>query len=242
MRLDRYVSHATAVPRKQTLDWIASGRVHINDHRATEPRIVVVSSHDEVSLDGSVLRRPPHRTLVMNKPKGCISATRSEQHRTVIDHVPADLLHPKLSPAGRLDKDTTGLLLLSTDKGLIQYLTHPKHKVEKTYVVRLKTALAGDAEQRVAAGMVLSDGTHCKPALLERIEEHEVHMTLREGRFHQVKRMIGHLGGHLIDLHRRRIGRLSLDEALETGQCRPLTTAEWRDVLDSLPETRTTFP
>ena len=226
MRLDRYVSMTAGVPRRQAGGVVRRGRVTVNGRRCTDPRARVVLSTDVVTLDGVALRRPGHVTLMMNKPKGCISATKSQTHETVLDHVPSELYHAKLAPVGRLDKDTTGLLLLTTDGGLSHKLTHPKRKVEKVYVATLKAPLPQDAGERFAAGITLADGTRCRPAKLRRLGELEVEVTLTEGRFHQVKRMIGAVDGHVTGLRRVRIGLLHLDSNLQEGEVRPLTEQE----------------
>ena len=125
MRLDRFVSMGAGVPRKEAAAWIRAGRVSVQGEILHNARYQVATSGEVVAIDGDTLRAPGHRTLMMHKPPGCISATRSRTHETVLDHVPAELYHKKLAPIGRLDKDTTGLLLLTTDGGLSHRITHP---------------------------------------------------------------------------------------------------------------------
>ena len=239
MRLDRFVSNGLSISRREIGGWIRAGRVAVNGDVIRAPKVHVVPSKDVVSVDGAVLAPPGHRTLMMNKPMGCISATESHEHATVLDHVPAALQHRNLAPVGRLDKDTTGLLLLTTDGGLSHYLTHPKYKVDKAYLARLREPLEGGAADRFAEGLVLADGTRCRPAGLEWIEPLQVRVVLREGRFHQVKRMLGAVGGHVVALHRERIGQLMLDAALEVGHARELNEAEWQQLEATLPAVRT---
>lgn len=227
MRLDRLISQHCGIPRRQVTSVIRAGRVHVNGVQIRDPSVHVATSGDEVTLDGKPVRQPRELVLMMHKPPGVISATSSEEHETVIDRVPEEFRHPRLAPAGRLDKDTTGLLLLCTDGGLQHLVTHPRRKLAKVYRATLREGLLdADAEARFAAGMTLSDGTPCRPAGLERLPGDEVRVTLTEGRFHQVKRMLGHCGGHVVALHREAIGPLQLDPALALGGVRPLRDEE----------------
>ena len=238
MRLDRFVSNGMSISRREVCGWIRAGRVVVNGAAVREPKVHIVPSTDLVTVDGAALSPPGHLTLMMHKPEGCISATECDEHETVLDHVPEALRRRKLAPIGRLDKDTTGLLLLTTDGGLNHYLAHPKHKVDKAYLARLKGPLPEDAAERFAAGLELADGTRCRPAQLEWLEPLVVRVTLYEGRFHQVKRMLGALDGYVIALHRERVGNLLLDPTLAPGQCRVLTEAEWQLLDETLPAAR----
>ena len=238
MRLDRFVSNGMSISRREVSGWIRAGRVLVNGAAVREPKVHVVPSNDLITVDGEVLRPPGHLTLMMHKPEGCISATESDEHETVLDHVPAGLRRRKLAPVGRLDKDTTGLLLLTTDGGLNHYLTHPKYKVDKAYLAQLREPLLPDAAARFAAGWELADGTRCKPAKLESLAPLLVRVVVHEGRFHQVKRMLGTVNGHVVALHRERVGLLTLDAALAAGQCRILTPAEWQLLDATLPTGR----
>ncbi len=231
MRLERYVSQSLSRSRKHVRALIGAGRVQVNGNIVREAGYQIVQHSDEVRLDGDKLGGPGgHRLLMMNKPRGCITARRSAEHATVMEHIPTDLWHAKLFPVGRLDKDTTGLLLFTTDGGINQLLLHPRRHVEKAYTVTLKAPIGENAEEVFASGLELSDGSICKPAKLERIDDLHVRVIVTEGRFHQVKRMIGHVGGHVVGLHRERIGAVTLDDDLGPGQCRALTDAE-RDAL-----------
>ncbi|MEY3014606.1 MAG: hypothetical protein RIT45_3341 [Pseudomonadota bacterium] len=227
MRLDRLISQHCGLPRRQVGAVIRAGRVEIDGVVVRNPAVHVATSADLVLLDGKPVRQPAELVLMMHKPPGVISATTSDEHETVIDRVPESLRHKRLAPAGRLDKDTTGLLLLCTDGGLQHLVTHPRRKLEKAYIATLRPGtLEPDAEARFADGMTLADGTPCRPAGLERLADDRVRVTLTEGRFHQVKRMLGHCGGHVVALHRERIGPLWLDPVLGPGEVRPLSDAE----------------
>lgn len=227
MRLERYISQSISRSRRDVRRLIQQGRVRVNDEVEREHGRQVVQHHDAVTLDGQPLDGPGgHRLLMMHKPKGCVTANKSDMHQTVMDHMPVEHQHADLFPIGRLDKDTTGLLLFATDGGLNQLILHPRRHVEKAYIADLKAPMPADAEAVFAAGVELSDGSVCLPATLERLTETRVRVVLTEGRFHQVKRMIGHTGGHVTALHRERIGPIVLDPALAVGEVRALTVEE----------------
>lgn len=239
MRLDRLISQHCGIPRRMVGGVIRSGRVRIGGVVVRDAATHVATSCDDVTLDGQPVRQPRELVLMMHKPSGVICATVSEEHETVLDRVPEALRHRRLAPAGRLDKDTTGLLLLCTDGGLQHLVTHPRRKLEKAYVATLRPGtLEADAEQRFAAGMTLSDGTRCRPAGLERLADDRVRVTLTEGRYHQVKRMLGHCGGHVVALHRERIGPLRLDPTLAEGEVRELRDDELAALLAEVAATR----
>jgi 16S rRNA pseudouridine516 synthase len=227
MRLDRLVSHHSGIARRSIVTVIRAGRVKVDGVIERDPSRHISTSVDRVELDDLPVRMPGETTLMFHKPTGCISATESDEHQTVIDVLDATLRRPRLAPIGRLDKDTTGLLILTTDGGLSHLIAHPKRKVSKHYIATLKDGvLDEDAEQRFVAGLELADGTRCATAGLTRLDELRVEVVLTEGRFHQVKRMLGACNGHVIALHRSQIGPLTLDPALEPGEARALTETE----------------
>lgn len=243
MRLDRYVSQATGTPRKQVARWIRAGRVRVGERVVRDGGWQVVVGHDDVAFDQQLLRPPGHRLLIMHKPAGCISALRSETHTTVLDHVPEALRHSKLAPIGRLDRDTTGLLLLTTDGGLSQLICHPRRFIEKAYVATLKEPLPAEAVSAFERGVTLADGHACRPARVEALADDDsgqprVRVTVREGKYHQVKRMLGVFDGFVVALHRERVGVLHLPPDLPEGACRPLTADELVVLTASLPATR----
>jgi 16S rRNA pseudouridine516 synthase len=162
---------------------------------------------------------------MLHKPPGVVSAARDTRDRTVIDVVPTNLRLRDLSPVGRLDKDATGLLLLTNDGALLHRLTHPKRHVPRTYALTWEGLLPADAVQRVAAGIALEDGTMCMPAELVITAPNAGTMTVHQGMYHQVKRMIVALGGVVTTLHRTQYGPLSLGE-LAVGATRALTPEE----------------
>ena len=174
----------------------------------------------------------------MNKPAGFV-CQRHPREPNVYDLIPKEWRSPELVSFGRLDRDTTGMLLLGTDGGTQSLLMFPGGECSKQYRVRLAeaTALSVDAADAVAAGLVLEDGTRCVPASLEVISHEEVRLTLHEGIFHQVKRMVAAVGGQVAQLHRERIGPIA-DENLALGEMRALTQGEMRALCALLPRER----
>lgn len=226
MRLDRFIARQTGRTRKEARQLIAQGRVCIDgapERRANAP---LDPAAQAVTLDGAPLDAAEHLHLMLHKPQGVVSARSDDLHRTVIDLVPQRWRRSGLTHVGRLDLDTTGLLILTTDGTLNHRLTHPRRKLDKVYELRFTGELAPDAVERVAVGIALRDGTLCKPAQLELLGPDAARLTLREGRYHQVKRMIAACGGRVLALHRSRVGGLSLDPDLAPGACRPLDDVE----------------
>lgn len=206
------------------------GRAQVNGKVCCDPASKVDPERDEVRFDGVVQSYQKHRYLLMNKPAGVITAV-SDRRETVLDLLP-ESERRGLFPVGRLDKDTEGLLLLTTDGQLCHALMSPRRHVEKVYLAGVSGTLVSDAAERFAAGLTLRDGTVCRPALLEPAGEDcglsLWRITLREGKYHQVRRMIAAAGGRVETLRRIRVGTLPLPEGLAPGQWRPLLPEELR--------------
>ncbi len=225
LRLDRYLSQATGMPRSHALTHVRGGHVTVNGALVRD-----VATHIRVDADVVLLNDQPvqpFRPLVvaLYKPPGVVTSTEVGASQTVMELIPQALRHRDLAPVGRLDRDTSGLLILTTDGALNHRLTHPKRHVDKVYIADLARELAPNAEERLARGIVLDDGPTL-PAKLERLGPLRVQLTLREGRFHQVKRMMVALGSAVLQLHRARVGGLELPADLAIGQARVLTEAE----------------
>ena len=166
---------------------------------------------------------------MLNKPAGYLSATEDGRGKTVLDLLAQELRRQGLFPVGRLDKDTEGLLLLTNEGGLAHDLLSPRHHVDKVYYARVAGHLTEEDCQAFAAGMTLNDGLVCQSAVLEILsagEESEAHVTLREGKFHQVKRMLAYRGKPVLYLERVKMGNLTLDPDLPRGEYRFLTAEE----------------
>ncbi len=236
MRLDRFLAHETGRTRKEADRLVRRGLVTVDGVVTTRPADHVDPTRQVVAVDGAPVEYLPQVTLMLNKPAEVVSATEDPGERTVLDLIDPRWVRPGLAPVGRLDKDTTGLLLLTTDGQLSHALTHPRRHVARVYEAQLEGALDANAAERFARGVALADGTICKPARLEAIGPDRVRVTLTEGRYHQVKRMIAACGAHVAALRRLSMGPLTLDPALPEGEARPLTADELGALRDAVRE------
>lgn len=232
-RLDFLIARLTGLTRKQAKQCIRAGRVRVEgmDDRQLggQTRIGI---EDAVYLDDELLERESgERYFMLNKPAGVVSATRDDYDPTVLD-----LLDPEdrrgLHPVGRLDKDTTGLLLLTTDGEWSHRITSPRHACPKVYRVDVAEPLEDETLERLETGIVLRGDNKASYAQhIERVSPTRILMTLNQGRYHQIKRMIGAVGNRVTGLHRERIGGLELDDTLSEGGYRPLTLDEINSVM-----------
>ena len=194
---------------------------------------------DEIRFDGQVLEYEEFVYYMMNKPQGVISATEDPKHRTVLDLLDDLARSKEVFPVGRLDIDTHGLLLLTNDGQLAHALLSPKRHVDKTYQAQVKGIMAQEDVEIFADGIPLKDFT-CQPAKLEILStdaeknQSQIRVTIAEGKFHQVKRMVAYCGKEVVDLQRLTMGTLVLDENLERGEWRRLTKEELENLLASI--------
>lgn len=226
MRLDKRICEA-GYTRSQARALIAAGRVCVNG-AAVRDAGAHVEPDAPVSVDGRAVGAPRTLHLMMHKPDGVLTAARDAHSATVMDLLPSALRARALSPVGRLDKDVTGLLLLTEDGQLAHRLISPRWNVEKIYRARVDGPLDERHVQRMAAGIALSDFT-AKPARLRILESGEqslAELSVTEGKYHQVKRMFGALERPVLQLKRVQMGGVALDEALAPGQTRELTPEE----------------
>lgn len=224
MRLDKFLS-AQGLTRKQARAAIASGQVSVNGEVQGDPGFILDPISARVLFQGRALGYQRHMHLMLHKPAGLLTATTDARQKTVMDLLPEELKRRALGPVGRLDKDVTGLLLLTDDGQLAHRLISPKWTVEKVYLARVEGALDAADIQAFQAGIALSDFT-ARPARLEILEPDLGRLTITEGKFHQVKRMFAARGKPVLRLHRESVGGVSLDPALECGKFRPLTAEE----------------
>lgn len=224
MRLDKFLS-AQGLSRKQARAAIASGQVSVNGEVQGDPGFILDPISAQVLFQGRALGYRRHMHLMLHKPAGLLTATTDARQKTVMDLLPEELKRRALGPVGRLDKDVTGLLLLTDDGQLAHRLISPKWTVEKVYLARVEGALDASDIQAFQAGIALSDFT-ARPARLEILEPDLGRLTITEGKFHQVKRMFHAVGKTVLHLKRLRIGALELDPALAPGQARPLCPEE----------------
>ena len=207
---------------------IRAGRVQVNGAVERDPATKVDSDSAQVVLDGQAQKYQAQRYYMLNKPAGVITASRDARHDTVLDLFPEEMRRG-LFAVGRLDKDTEGLLIVTDDGALSHALMSPSRHVYKVYEAVVEGILMPEAETRFQTGLTLKDGTVCLPARLERLAgggEQRVRVTLREGKYHQVKRMIAAVGGVVVQLRRTQLGGLQLDPALTEGAFRALTEQE----------------
>lgn len=233
MRLDKLLTQMGLGSRSQVKEMIRKGRVAVDGLPCQEPERKVVLGRETVTADGQAVAWTKAEYYMLNKPAGVISATEDPVHRTVVDLI--DTARRKsLFPVGRLDIDTEGLLLITSDGDLAHRLLSPKKHVDKVYFARVRGTLDPDIGERFEAGITLEDGTRTLPAVLslERqweeggISFSEARLTIREGKYHQVKRMFGVAGGEVVYLKRLSMGPLTLDPHLLPGEYRALTPEE----------------
>ena len=224
-RLEKLLAGTGRWSRKEAAELIRAGRVKADG--------AVVLRREEkfpdtalLQVDGETVSGQRLAYLMLHKPAGLVSATDDPRETTVLSLLPEHLQRIGLFPAGRLDKDTVGLLLLTNDGALAHALLSPRRHVDKTYLVRVEGVLDEDDTAAFRAGMTLSDGLRCLPAELERRSANEALVTLREGKYHQIKRMCAARGKSVVFLKRLTFGPLTLDESLEEGAWRALTEAE----------------
>jgi 16S rRNA pseudouridine516 synthase len=228
-RLDKFLAHMQFGSRREVKTMVRAGRVTINGQEATGTALPVCPGKDVVAVDGQPVKYEEYFYLMLNKPAGYLTATKDRSAPTVLDLVPEKWRVKGLAPVGRLDKDTEGLLLLTTDGLLAHRLLSPKSRTPKTYFLRIDGKPTADELQTLASGVVLADGYRTRPAevkLLTTGSDWELVLTIYEGKFHQVKRMLQAVGKQVIYLQRRSMGTLRLDPALALGECRPLTLEE----------------
>ena len=239
MRLDKFLVENGLGSRSQVKDVLKKGLVLVNGRAEKSPKTQINETADEVVVSGQKLTYEKFVYYLLNKPKGYISATEDERHKTVLDLLD-DLARTKeVFPVGRLDIDTHGLLLLTNDGQLAHALLSPKRHVDKTYLAQVEGIMSQEDVDTFAKGISLKDFT-CQPAKLELVSvdsvknQSLVRVTIAEGKFHQVKRMVAYCGKEVVDLQRLTMGTLVLDENLERGEWRRLTKEELENLLASI--------
>ena len=233
IRLDKLLGHTGWGTRKEIKELCRSGAVAVNGMSCRDSSQKVQPGRDAVTVKGQAVSYEEFYYLMLYKPEGVLSATEDPRAQTVIDLLPQQFSSAGLFPVGRLDKDTTGLLLLTNDGQWAHRITSPKKHVPKVYIARVAGCIPEDIGERFAAGLVLDDGLVCLPAKAVRSGEQELTITVQEGKFHQVKRMCAAVGLTVEALHRMRIGKVILDRALTPGAWRPLTETEREAVFAS---------
>ena len=225
IRLDKYLSDAGLASRREWKDLLKTGAVTVNGKPVTDGAAKVDPKADRVCFRGEPVEGPRRVVLLLHKPAGFVTSTEDPRDRTVMELIPAAFLRQKVVPVGRLDKETEGLLLLTNDGDLAHRLISPRHGVEKRYYARHE-GTAGPADvEAFAAGLTLKDGTLCRPAVLRPLGPGESEITVTEGKYHQVRRMMASRGMTVTYLRREQEGALRLD-GLALGETRELTEEE----------------
>lgn len=230
MRLDKFLVEMKKGSRSEVKKLIKSGRVTVDGRTVREPEQKFDPERAQISLDGQTVSYASFEHFMLNKPQGVVSATEDRRFQTVVDLI-GDARRKDLFPAGRLDIDTEGLLLITNDGQLAHQLLSPKKHVDKVYFARVEGILPSDVKEQFAKGLTLDGEVKTLPAQLELLKEgpvSEVRLTIHEGKFHQVKRMFEAVGCRVIYLKRLSMGSLVLDETLAPGEYRRLTDDELR--------------
>ena len=223
-RLDKILSSRTGLSRKEAKAAISGGKVSVNGNivRSSDAK---VGENDEIIFGCNKISQKAHLYIVLHKPKGYVSATEDPKQKTVLELVPENLMRSGLFPAGRLDKDTTGLMIITDDGDFAHRILSPRKHVSKKYAVTIDLPVTEKMREGFESGIELNDGI-CKTAKLLKTGEFTCEVTLSEGRYHQIKRMFGCFGAKVTELHRLSMGGFSLPEDLPIGECRELTDEE----------------
>ncbi len=231
MRLDRLLSECTALSRSRLRQIIKNGSVSVDGLPATSPEQKVDSDTARIELDGKPVSYEKFCYYMLNKPAGLLSATDDKKQKTVIDLFPPELKKKNLFPVGRLDKDTTGLLIITNDGEFAHRVISPKSEIVKTYHAHTAQPVDAADIEAFRQGIVLGDGTQCLPAELEKLPDGSCLVYVMEGKYHQVKRMLASRGKPVETLKRLSIGGLKLDDSLLPGEFRQLTKNELCSVI-----------
>ena len=234
VRLDKFLADAGAGTRSEVKKYIQKGQVQVNGKTAKKPELKV-SEEDQVVMNGQEIHAAPEYVYYLfNKPAGCVSATEDSRDKTVLDYIEEKDRRKGLFPVGRLDKDTEGLLLLTDDGMLAHEILSPRKHVDKVYFAKVSGQFGENEIARFKEGLDIGNGERSKQARLQilkaDVQESEVLITIMEGKFHQVKRMVKAVGSEVLYLKRLSMGSLKLDEELKLGEYRRLTKAELQEL------------
>lgn len=219
MRLDKFISSQLNISRKDARAAILRGRAAVDGTTVRTADFKINENADSVTFDGQALSYKKHIYIIMNKPRGVLSASDDKRQPTVIDIIPENLRRNGLFPVGRLDKDTTGLLIITDDGDFAHRVLSPKREIFKTYIAVLDGEITPDMPEKFLNGIVLADGTKCRKAFLRRVDKNTAEIKICEGKFHQIKRMFGTVGLGVNALERTAVGNFLLPEDLPQGAC-----------------------
>lgn len=227
-RLDKIISNSSRVSRSELKKLAKKGVVKLNGQTVLDLSVKVEAENCEIELNGKTLDTRKFVYIMLNKPKGVVSASESNDDITVVDILPEHLKKNGLFPAGRLDKDTTGFVLITNDGDFAHRILSPFKHVPKTYITRLDVPCSENSKTLLENTMELKDGTVFKPASIKFLNEEKtnVEIVICEGKYHQIKRMFKAVGCKVLDLKRIKIGNLCLDETLKEGEAREISLEE----------------
>ena len=228
-RLDKIISEAGLCSRRDCERLARRGRITV-DGLVVKSASEKVADNAKIELDGQPVSRRREVVCIMYKPSGFVTSTEDDRSRTVMELLPDEMLRQKVVPAGRLDKETEGLLVFTNNGELLHRLISPKHEVQKVYYVEHEGDVSEETIRKAAEGVQLKDGTVCKSAVIERLEEGKSTICIREGMYHQVKRMYAALSLHVNYLRRIQIGGVKLGD-LKPSEVRELTAQETEALL-----------
>lgn len=236
LRLDKFISSQMNISRTDAKRLLRQNSVFVNGKAVSKAETSVDTDKDSVTVSGKEIVYKKYIYIMMNKPKGVVSATEDGRDITVLDILPEHLRRNGLFPAGRLDKDTTGFVLITDDGAFAHNMLSPAHHIEKTYTVGIEEKVTPEDEKRFFEGMEIG-GELFRPAKLKflyRADEDKLYyyeIKITEGRYHQIKRMFASTGKPVIELRRTHLGYLSLDSALKPGEAREITEIELKKIL-----------
>ena len=225
-RLDKFISNQLIISRSIVRTGIQRGKALVNDVRVRDAGFLIDVDNDVIVYEGNQIGYKQYVYILMNKAQGVLSAASDKSRETVVDFVPEHLKRQGIAPVGRLDKDTTGLLLITDDGVFAHNCISPKKEVPKTYIATLDGDINDEIINIFKKGVVLADGTLCRSATLERVDKNVARIVITEGKYHQIKRMFGTVGLGVNQLHRESIGGLVLPNTLKVGECIEMTKEE----------------
>ena len=225
MRLDKFLCDTAGLTRTEAKNAVKKGQIAVNGQVQKAADFKVKENTDTVTFQGKPLSYAAFHYYMLHKPAGVITATEDKKESTVMDILREEKVK-NLFPVGRLDKDTEGLLLVTDDGELAHNLLSPKKHVDKEYLVKVRDSISEEDCRKLSEGVDIGDEKPTAPAKVERVAEKEILLTIREGRFHQVKRMLQAVGNEVLYLKRLSMGSLRLPKDLEKGAYRPLSEEE----------------
>ena len=228
-RLDKIIANSGTLSRKEVHRLIKAGSVSVNGITTKDRGFCIDPETALITINGQSVSLEKYVYIMLNKPEGVVSATKDPTEKTVVDLVPVEFKKKNLFPAGRLDRNTTGFVLITDNGDFAHKILSPKNHIEKTYEARLAEKIDDESLAKVAQGITLGDGTECLPAKVRVLEDGDnplVEIKICEGKYHQIKRMFAAVGNAVIELKRVKMGELPLDEDLAPGECKVLSKEE----------------